>query len=210
MRKEKVFFILKLLCIVGFVSIFLSGCMSSPSKKYFQLHIEEDLADVKAREQRSGSVPDKIILIEVIEVEDIYNDYRLVYRSSPYELNYYSYSFWVRRPDKMIRDGIFDYLKISHLFSNVIYRFAEGDPDYILRAKVDVLEEYDLRNAWYAHLKMELEIIDFKTDKPVAFHRFDHRKRLTERKVERVPSAISSILKEELKKLLEKFQESRK
>jgi len=177
--------------------ILLTGCISSsPGKKYFQLHID----DIRPDEQKQvmAEKSGKIILVENVDVEDVYNDYRIVYRTSPYQLNYYSYNFWIKRPGKIIRDAIFTYLTKANIFKKVIFHFAEGDPDYLLKARVDVLEEYDLKQLWYAHLKMEFEIIDFKSGNTLMFYRFDKRKRLSERRVERVPVAVSKILKEEL------------
>jgi uncharacterized lipoprotein YmbA len=180
------------------VLILLIGCISSsPTKRYFQLHIDDVL-----RESKAGTAVekiDKVILIESVEVEDVYNDYRIVYRNSPYQLNYYSYNFWIKRPGKVIRDAMFTYLSKANIFEKVIYHFAEGEADYQLKAHVDVIEEYDLKRLWYAHLKMEIEVKDFKANKTILFYRFDKRKRLSEQRVERVPVAISKILKEEMR-----------
>lgn len=186
------------------VLIFLTGCISSsPRKKYFQLHIDEAGRETKphAVVEKSG----KIIMVESVDIEDIYDDYRIVYRTSPYQLNYYSYNFWIKKPGKIIRDAIYDYLLKRKIFKNVILQFAEGEPDYLLKANVDVLEEYDLKQLWYAHLKMAIEIKDFKSGKTIVFYRFDKRKRLPEKRVELVPAAISKILKEELAKVIEEL-----
>lgn len=188
------------------VLIFLTGCISSsPRKKYFQLHIDDARRDAKT--QAVVEKLDKIILVESVDIEDIYDDYRIVYRTSPYQLNYYSYNFWIKKPGKIIRDAIYDYLLKGNLFKKVILQFAEGDPDYLLKANVDVLEEYDLKQLWYAHLKMTIEIKDFKSGKTIVFYRFDRRKRLSERRVERVPAAISTILKEELARVIDELRE---
>lgn len=185
--------------------IFLTGCItSSPGKKYFQLYIEDTPAG--SREQTVVEKSDKVILVENVEVEDVYNDYRIVYRTSPYQLNYYSYNFWIKRPGKIIRDAIYSYLLKANIFKDVIYHFAEGDPDYLLKANVDILEEYDLKQVWYARLKMEIEIKDFNSGNTIIFYRFDKRKRLSERRVERVPVAISKLLKEELEALCAQFR----
>ncbi len=183
--------------ILNFMFVLMTGCISSsPRKKYFQLHIEESRKDVALLENIKQL--DKIILIEDVEVEDIYNDYRVVYRTSPYQLNYYSYNFWIKKPGKLIRDSIYDYLSTKNFFAKVILSFVEGEPHYLLKARVEVLEEYDLKAVWYARLKMEIHIKDFKSGKTILFHRFDKRKRLAEKKVEKVPAAVSTIIKGEL------------
>jgi uncharacterized lipoprotein YmbA len=198
MRKTHLFFIIPAL-------IFFVGCMSSSRKQYFQLHM--DVTGREAKLQKPAPKWDKTLRIEPVAVEDIYNDYRIVYRTSPYQLNYYSYSFWIKKPDKVVRDAIFAYFVKNNIFTKVTYEFAEGEPDYTLSAAVDVIEEYDLRNIWFAHLKMTIEIKDFKTGKTIVFYRFDSRRRLSVKKVERVPVALSKILREELAKVVEQFRE---
>ncbi|MCK4763441.1 MAG: membrane integrity-associated transporter subunit PqiC [Candidatus Aminicenantes bacterium] len=196
MRKKYLFIIL--------LSIYVVGCISSSRKQYFQLHMEVSGREAKLHEAEPEW--DKTIRIEPVAVEDIYNDYRIVYRTSPYRLNYYSYSFWIKKPGKVVRDALYDYFVKTNIFKKVTFEFVEGDPDYTLSARVNILEEYDLKHVWFAHLKMVIEIKDFKSGETLVFHRFDSRRRLLERKVERVPAAISKILKDELAKVVEQFR----
>jgi uncharacterized lipoprotein YmbA len=190
-----IFIILFVLCLAGCIS-------SSPGKRYFQLYLGDD-GGAKSREPAKKL--DKIILVESVSVDEIYSDYRIVYRTSPFQLNYYSYNFWIKKPGRLIRDAVYDYLTKSMVFRKVTDKLAEGEPDYILKARVDSLEEYDMKNVWFAHLKMQFEIEDYKSGKTVVFTRFDRRSKLNTRKVEFVPLAISQILKEELANIIDEL-----
>jgi hypothetical protein len=88
--------------------------------------------------------------------------------------------------------------------------FSEGDPDFLLEAEVEVIEEYDRLDAWFARLKMSIKIKDFKTNEPVLVHQFDRKEKLTEKKVEKVPVVLSMILEEELAKVVEQLAEKQK
>ena len=184
----------------GLILILLQGCGSSPVRRYYQLHLEagESLPKIG-----------KILLVEAVEVDKAYNDYQLVYRLSPYELNYYSYEFWIKKPGLMMQDAIVDYLSKSDSFKRVITKFSEGDPGLLLKAKINKIEEYDGKGAWFAHLNMEIIIKTFKTREKILVHNFDRKKQLSEKKVGKVPIALSMILEEELanvvKQLSEKF-----
>lgn len=179
----------------------LSGCISSVSNKmYYQLHLDND---------RAGSIDgsgiqtvNKILMVETVEVDEVYDDFRVVYRMSPYQLNYYSYHFWVKKPAKLVEESITGYLSKSKVFAKVTTRFAEGDPDLLLIANVHILEEFDQPGVWFAHLKMDLEIKDFKTGERILFHSFDRHRRLLQKKVGRLPIGISKILQEELDKVI--------
>jgi ABC-type uncharacterized transport system auxiliary subunit len=150
---------------------------------------------------------DKILLVEAVEVDKVYNDYQLVYRLSPYELNYYSYEFWIKKPGQMMQDAVVDYLSKSGSFKKVITKFSEGEPDFLLKAKVYEIEEYDRKDAWFAHLNMEIIIETFKTEERILVHIFDQKKQLSEKKVRNVPIALSMILEEELAKVVKQLSE---
>jgi len=181
-----------------FILIFLQGCISSPVKRYYQLHMEAGKNLPKI---------DKILMVEAVEVDKVYNDYPLVYRLSPYELNYYSYEFWIKKPGQMMQDAVVDYLSKSSSFKKVITKFLEGEPDLLLKAKVNKIEEYDRKDAWFAHLNMEIIIKTLKPGESVLIHNFDRKKRLSEKKVGKVPIALSIILEEELAKVIKQLSE---
>jgi ABC-type uncharacterized transport system auxiliary subunit len=154
----------------------------------------------------------KTILVQTVEIDPVYDDFRIVYKISPYELNYYPYEFWVKNPGAVVRDAIFEFLANRSssgggTFQKVIQSFSEGNPDYILEATVDIIEEYDYPASWFAHLKMSIRIKDFLTNETVLVHCFDRMEKLSEKKVEQIPIGISKILEEELVIMLSHLRE---
>ncbi len=181
----------------------ITGCIASVGKEYFQLYLPQN-TPVAAGGETTRPI-DKILLVESVEVDPIYNDYRLVYRTSPFHLNYYSYKYWIKKPGILVRESIVDYFSKNDIFKKVITGFSGGEPDIQLKAVVYIIEEYDRPDAWYAHLKMEIRINDFKTGEPVLSHVFDRQKQLASRKVEYLPAAVSGLLQEELDKVINKL-----
>lgn len=173
----------------------LSGCMSSPARKYYQLHIGGD-------EGPGQRTINKTVLIEPIEVDDLYDDFRVVYRISPYELNYYSYEFWADKPANLIRDSITQYLSRKNIFQKVIQEISRGDPDILWESKIYFIEEIDTLEAWYARLSMEIELVDFKSKKQIYHHKFDRKEELDKKSAAEVPVMLSKILEEELRKVI--------
>jgi len=172
--------------------LLLVGCFaSSPSKRYFQ---------IVALDQDARLHPkiDRALYIEPVGVDPLYDDFRVIYRVSPFELKYYSSVFWAKKPNDLFREALSDYLLQKEGFPRVTLDILQGDPDIVLRANVRLIEEIDNPEVWYGRLAMDLEFLEFKTGTPLVRHSFDRRLALVTRKVEFLPSVLSRILVEEL------------
>ncbi|MDD8025149.1 MAG: ABC-type transport auxiliary lipoprotein family protein [Acidobacteriota bacterium] len=183
-----------MLCAAG-----LWGCFSaSPNKAYFQLYLEPKAAPAPAF--------DKILLIDRLVVDNLYDDFRILYRLTPYEVNYYPYIFWADKPSQMIRYALDGYLVSRKTFRRVLLDATRGETDWILRVVLHRIEEVDAAAAWRARLSMDLEIVEAKTERVLASRRFDRSEPLPRREVSALPPALSHILAEELEALLADLQ----
>ena len=135
-------------------------------------------------------------------MDSAYDEYRMVYRLSPYELNYYPYRFWIKKPGDMMRDALFNYLSGTGAFKQVTTEYSQTVPELLLKAEIHVIEEYDQGKIWYGRLAMSIEISWFKSGDILLKHSFDRKRRLSKRDAGIVPIALSGILEEELAKLL--------
>ncbi len=172
----------------------LAACFSaSPEKKYYQL----DLAGPPA-EAAFG----KSLLVDRVDIDPLYDDFRIIYRISPVEVNYYTYHFWAEKPARMLHDILLHRLELSKLFARVLPESGKEEPDWVLRCTVHQIEEVDAPAAWAARLGMKIELAEFKSGKVLASRRFDRREPLARKEVGLVPAALSRILDEELAALL--------
>ena len=187
-----------------FLILLLAGCASSSGKKYYQLFLPVDVDHMMGNQQADPRI-DKIVMLEPVAIDDIYNDYRIVYRTSPFEVSFYSYKFWIKKPDKLVFDSIRDYWSANHVFSRVISSYSQGEPHWLVKPVIYVIEEVDRPKVWYAHLKMDLEVKEFKTGKTLLIYSFNRQERMTERKIDQLPITLSKILKKELDTLVEKL-----
>ena len=180
---------------------FWAGCFGSQTeKRYFQLQLSPEL-------NFKFNKIDRILLVESVHTQDLYDDFRIIYRKSPYQVNYYSYDFWVKKPSDLIKQSILDFLSATGVFKRVINSFSITEPDLILKSRLFSIEEVDAGNQWYARLSLEIEIYDFKTKKSLWHHQFDRRKPLTKKEVALLPRVISEILKAELIEMIKKLAE---
>ncbi len=181
--------------------LLLAGCFSSPSKRYFQ---------IVALEKNGQLHPkiDRVLYIEPVRVDPLYDDFRVIYRVSPYELKYYSSVFWAKKPDDLFREAMSDYLILKEGFSRVTLDVLQGDPAIVLRSTVHLVEEIDNPKVWFGRLAMDLEFLEFKTGKSLAKHSFDKRLSLGSRKVKDLPAVLSGLLVDELDAAVRKLAEA--
>jgi ABC-type uncharacterized transport system auxiliary subunit len=175
--------------------LWTSGCMTFTAKKYYMIHLS-------VPDPSTFAALDKVLLADPTEADSLYDDFRMVYRLSPYEINYYSFNFWSEKPAKLIHNSLLDFLLRSRVFKDVRAETTRDDADLRLKSRLLVIEEIDTENTWYARLAMELEIIDIQSGKTVAFRRFDTRMPLPAKSLSEVSVALSKILEGELSSLL--------
>jgi ABC-type uncharacterized transport system auxiliary subunit len=172
----------------------LCACFSSTTRKtYFQIHLEGGAP---------GPAFDKVLLIDRVVSDELYDDFRIIYRLSTYELNYYTISFWAAKPPLMIRDAMDQYFSEHKTFRRILLDPARGEADWLLRCTLHRIEEIDTPAAWTARLAMELEVVDIKSDAVLARRRFDRSEPVARQAVAAVPPVLSRILAEELAALL--------
>jgi ABC-type uncharacterized transport system auxiliary subunit len=181
--------------------LLLAGCFSTPSKRYFQIAAMERDAEFHPK-------IGKVLYIEPGRVDPLYDDFRVIYRVSPYEIKYYSSVFWASKPDGLIREAMRDYLVRKEGFSPVTVDVLQGDPSVSLRFNLRLVEEIDNPNVWFGRLAMDLEFLDFKTGAVLASHSFDKRLPLAARNSKFLPATVSRILVEELDVAVRKLAEA--
>jgi ABC-type uncharacterized transport system auxiliary subunit len=182
---------MKKILVLALPILLLAGCMSVPSKRYFQILIEET---------DGLSVPtiERTLYLEPVRVDPLYDDTRIVYRVSPFEIQYYSYGYWAKRPDALFREAMAGFFAKRNAFHRVTIDVLQGDPEILLRSNIRILEEIDNPDVWYGRLAMTLEFLDFKSGQSLLLINFDRKSQLLEKKVRALPAALSRILEEEL------------
>jgi ABC-type uncharacterized transport system auxiliary subunit len=175
----------------GLLVLLFAACFSVPTKRYFEIVAIGKDAQLHPKVE-------KVLYIEPVRVDPLYDDFRVIYRVSKFELQYYTYVFWAKKPDNLFRDAMGDYLKEKEGFTRVTLDVLQGDPEIVLRSNVRLVEEIDNPKVWFARLAMDLEFLEFKSGKSLLRHSFDRRLPFEVRKVPQFPAILSRILTEEL------------
>jgi len=191
---------MKRLCpITILVALLLLGCTTAAEKRYFQLHIPPPQNAAK-----TPSIP-RTVMVKNALVEKAYDEYRLVYRYSPYQLDYYNYEYWIEKPSRMIRKVVADYLRKRNVFTRVLHGNANDAAQWFIEPSVAALEEFDRNRHWYAHLAMTIHIRDKITGRILVSHSFNRMDRLSRRDSRLLPRLLSEILRTEMDELIRKL-----
>jgi ABC-type uncharacterized transport system auxiliary subunit len=119
-----------------------------------------------------------VLRVRDCNIAEAYRRSQIVYRQSANQMEFYGFHLWAVDPDRMIGDLAIKHLKAAKLFDNVTRTLETYVPDYFLGCDIQGIEEYDNKNNWYAHLALEYQIEDAKTNQIVWKKLYDLRKKV--------------------------------
>lgn len=149
----------------------------------------------------SGAKLDKVLRVEDVGISETYRDFRIVCRVSPHAVRYLGSASWSNSPDELIGDAMVLYWSRRALFKLVLAPDAEGDADWVMRARVNAVEKRLKGKKWQARLAMDVEIADAESGKLILSHSFDRSAPLAGSRAADLPEALSRILMEEMQRL---------
>lgn len=136
--------------LLAFVLALASACGARPDIRYYQLQIDER---AMARSERDSVL---VFAIETMVGDSAYEDPRIVYRTSPYRLDYYHYHRWSSPPGVMLSDFLRDAYEQTGYFDAVVAGFSPNALVF-LSGRLVAFEEVDVaRDEWIARVKLNL------------------------------------------------------
>lgn len=137
--------------------------------------------------------------VKRVDINLAYDKSEMVYRSSPFEFQYYWFKLWAAKPQKMIAEIIAGHLTRAGVVSTVTTKILDQLPDYELTGEIIAIEELDADELWFAHLAMRLTLTRFSDGHAIWAYSFDQRKRVYERQPVFVVKAMSALLEEQMR-----------
>jgi len=183
------------ICLSFFVfCLLLHGCGGVPETFYYTL------AFGNSAPLNDGHSPLPFALgVEKFQSEVIYDDDRIIYRDSPYEVKYYFYRRWVAPPRHLITEKIVGYLSDSGLFEKVTTYPSIVEVKYVLSGRLLAFEEWDEQNNWYGKVAFKVSLHDPATQRVVWNGKFEHLEPVGKK----IPSAVVEALSVSVKKCLQ-------
>jgi ABC-type uncharacterized transport system auxiliary subunit len=145
----------KILPLIAFLAML--GCGGKiPPTHYYALSLPP--APAPAAE----SLPYTLVVMPLRTSSMLTQD-RIVYRPSPEEVGYYEYHRWAQDPRESVTNALIDKIRASGAFSSVARFDGRTRADYVLRARIDRLEEVDFEEGVKVYSGLSAELLDGAT-----------------------------------------------
>lgn len=166
-----------------------SACASTPPEThYYQLVV---LQPPKPKPP-AGEI---VLAIEPLAAEGAYATDRIVYRRSPYRLDYYNYHRWSAPPALALAEYLRQAYARTSLFALVTVEPTAAPRTATLSGRVLALEEVDESDTrWLGRVALELALFDPATQEPLWSGTFLEEEVLHEQSPEGLARAISVAL----------------
>lgn len=133
------------------------------------------------------------LAIEPLETDPAYDDERIVYRLTPYRLDYYHYHRWSAPPGTLVADYLERAFEHSGRFRSVSR--AERAAPTTLGGRVIALEEVDQSpTAWVGRVVVELTLTDNATGTVLWSEQYEETEPLDSQSPEGLAKALSLAL----------------
>jgi len=124
-----------------------------PDTRYYQL----------AAPAAAASGGDLTLVLESLATDPAYDDDRIVYRTTPYRLDYYQYHRWSALPGVMVGNFLEQALERTGKFRAVVREHTDHAP-VVLGGRVVAIEEIDVSpKRWLGRIVVELVLTDART-----------------------------------------------
>lgn len=134
------------------------------------------------------------LAIEPLDTDPAYDDERIVYRLTPYRLDYYNYHRWSSAPGTLIAD----FLERS-FESSGHFRTVTRDGNYApvtLGGRVVAIEEVDRsKTAWVGRVVVELRLTDTATGNVLWTEQYEELEPVAQQTPEGLAAALSIALR---------------
>jgi ABC-type uncharacterized transport system auxiliary subunit len=187
--------VLRWLCGLTLASVLLAGC--SLTKPQPEIH---HYALALTLPEASPSTATRSLIVSPFNARDPYGKDLMVYRSSPYRLDFYNYHRWAAAPAELVTDWTRRYLRRSGLFAKV-FPATEGNADWFLGGVIRQLEEVDQENTWEAALSIDFWLVPAGQRAPVWFQSYTATQQADKRNPEAIAAAMSRNLENILARL---------
>lgn len=155
-----------------------------PDTRYYQL----------ASPEPKGKGGDGVLVLENLTTDGAYDDDRIVYRTTPFRLDYYQYQRWSSAPGVMVGNYLEQALERSGKFRSVV-REMTADAPVVLAGRVIAIEEVDRsKTEWLGRIVIELQLTDARTNETLWTDQFDESEPLKAQTPEGLAQAISAAM----------------
>ena len=151
------------LCIIAaqLLTAGLSSCGGKiPPTNYYVL-------ELPAIPRAQAEVVPATVVVAPFRASQMLTQDRIVYRPAAGEVGFYEYHRWAEDPRETITSTFISRLQALGTFATVVALDGRTKADYILRGRIEKLEEVDFGGGVSVHVRLSAELVTFDGRKPV-------------------------------------------
>jgi ABC-type uncharacterized transport system auxiliary subunit len=141
------------------------------------------------------------LVVRPIDARAPYDQERIVYRSSAYAFDFYSYHRWASPPGEQVTAWTRRYLRGSGLFAQV-FPNSDAAADFVLDGIIQQFEEVDREETWEAATSIDFWLVRAGEPTPRWFRSYSATQQAAKRNPEAVAEAMSRNLESILGRLV--------
>jgi ABC-type uncharacterized transport system auxiliary subunit len=126
----------------------------------------------------------------------------IAYRTSPEQIGFYDYHRWAVDPREFVTNAVADRLRASGNFTQVKIYDGRSDVDYILRGRLEKLEELDYEGGAKVEVAISAQMIDVRTGVTVWSNEVSDVGTVVQKNVPAVVSEMNHTMDRAIEKLL--------
>ncbi|RMI03313.1 MAG: hypothetical protein D6681_10190 [Calditrichaeota bacterium] len=169
--------------------LLLLHCAGTPPMFYYRIDYSPPSAD-----SLNHLLP-AVIGVDRFDADVLYDQDRIVYRSSPYEVQFYNYRRWIAPPPRLVKDRVYEHLRASGLFRQVVRLPSLIPTDYVLQGRIKAFEEWDEADRWFGQVTIVFQLYRVEDRELVWEGEFSHKTPTRQKTPVEVVRAISESLK---------------
>ncbi len=185
------------LLLVGIALLMVAGC-TTPKSAVMKLYTIELPKEIETASADTGSVTQALCLINDVRVYPAFATRQIALRNKTHEVQYFDNHQWVVEPSRLFLNIMVDFVSRQHLFKQVSSRYWQSSPDFIISTNIFSLEVDNTQSNFMAHLEIQFQLINNKTNQVVVNHRVNREAPLKQKDLNLMATAISSMFYEEL------------
>jgi ABC-type uncharacterized transport system auxiliary subunit len=133
----------------------------------------------------------ELLVLESLTADAAYDDDRIVYRTTPFRLDYYQYQRWSSAPGLMVGNYLEQAFETSGKFRAVV-REMTPDAVAILAGRVVAIEEVDRsKTEWVGRIVLELVLTDARSGEALWTQQLEETEPLRQQTPEGLAQALS-------------------
>ncbi|MFQ5707458.1 MAG: ABC-type transport auxiliary lipoprotein family protein [bacterium] len=170
-------------------ALLFAACGGVPQTFYYRI-------DYEVQNSKVGDAALPVTLgVTQFDADVLYQGDRLVYRNSPYEVQFYNYRRWIAPPRRIVTEKILKQFQASGLFQRVVRTPSSFKVDYVLSGRIRAFEEWDEAVAWYGIVTLDLQLKSASTHSIVWEQEYTQKTKAAQKDPLEIVRAISTSLR---------------